>query len=136
MATKKTAAPPQPPKLTALQRWGSVQRKQIDAETLEWLSTVAGGILAAAAEKDANTRRQAVLNATGIAGKVNLNAHLAEVAVWAADQDAIPKTKRRSAQRAMTELVLNLPPGKATDEEREALRKRIERAIARVKKRT
>lgn len=122
-------APEYPDKAAAIERWRRVSRKELDPATIDWLAGVAAGLLVAAAEKDANRRRQAALNATGLAGRGGLDSYVAQVMVAAAESVPDLTSKERARhRRAMVALGANLPLETKQEIGAEALRKRVERA--------
>jgi hypothetical protein len=112
-----------------MNRWRMVAAGNLDDAALRaWLASVAEGVLQAAGEKDANKRRQAVLDATGISGRLRADTYLADLMLWAADEGVPAPEDKPKARRMMVALGANLPVGTPQELDPEALRKRIERA--------
>ena len=120
--------PAMPPKLEAMTRWRQVAAGKLEDPALRlWLASVAEGVLRAAGEKDANKRRQAVLDATGIAGRLRTS-YATDLMLWAAENGATAPEDKPKARRMMVALGANQPIGTPRELGPEAIRKRIERA--------
>lgn len=111
-------------KTTNAARWHAISLGHFDEETLEWLRQVGAKMYAAAQEKDGNTRKRLLVEATGIVGRGDALASAIEHVVQnipPAHQDTVVRT-------------LMLHKDSDDDPGKEARRKRISRA--RVKLRT